>query len=307
MKVLITGGAGYIGTQITRLLNDNPSVSEIVIYDNLSRSNRNFFIGVEKLNTEKVRFVHGDLLDTAKLRASLQSVEIVYHLAANVTTPFSDQHPHLFEQVNHWGTAEVVYAIEATPSVKRLIYLSSASVYGASKEIYRLHETPQPKTFYGISKLRGEKHVQRMIPKLERCYILRCGNVYGYNKSMRFDAVINRFMFEANYNSRITIDGTGAQHRPFIHIDKIGEALSALSESDIVSGYYNVLDKNLAIGDIVEVIRELYPDLEMIFVNQHMDMRELQVEASPEISALFAKNKSTLKEELTHFREKFVF
>jgi len=55
------------------------------------------------------------------------------------------------------------------------------------------------------------------------------------------------------------------------------------------------------------VIRELYPDLEMIFVNQHMDMRELQVEASPEISALFAKNKGTLKEELTHFREKFVF
>src|SRR5690554_6921810 len=307
MKVLITGGAGYIGTQITRLLNDNPSVSEIVIYDNLSRSNRNFSIGVEKLNTEKVRFVHGDLLDTAKLRASLQSVEIVYHLAANVTTPFSDQHPHLFEQVNHWGTAEVVYAIEATPSVKRLIFLSSASVYGVSKDIYRVHETPQPKTFYGISKFRGEEHVRRLIPKLERCYILRCGNVYGYNKSMRFDAVINRFMFEANYNKLITIDGTGAQHRPFIHIDKIGAVLNALPESDIESGYYNVLDKNLAIGEVVEAIRELYPDLEMIFVNQHMDMRELQVEASPEMSALFAHNKSSLKEELEDFRKKFVF
>lgn len=307
MKVLLTGGAGYIGTEITDLLNKDPKVSEIIIYDNLSRSNRNFFIGKDKLNGGKVRFVHGDLLDTAKLRTTLKDVAIVYHLAANVTTPFADQQPHLYEQVNHWGTAEVVYAIEATPSVKRLVYLSSASVYGASKEICRIEDTPQPKTFYGISKFRGEKHVRRMISKLDRCYILRCGNVYGYNKSMRFDAVINRFMFQANFNSLISIDGTGKQHRPFIHINKIAAALNALTDSEIDSGFYNVVDKNLAIGEIVEVVRELYPELEMIFVNQHMDMRELQVEASPQMSALFAPIEGSFKEELKDFRKKFVF
>lgn len=307
MKVLITGGAGYIGTEITYLLSEDPKIDEIIIYDNLSRSNRNFFIGVDKLDFRKVRFVQGDLLDSRKLRNALQEVDVVYHLAANVTTPFADQHPHLFEQVNHWGTAELVYAVEATPSIKRLIYVSSASVYGASQEICRLEDVPQPRTFYGISKFRGEKHIKRMIPKLDKTYILRCGNVYGYNKSMRFDAVINRFMFEANYNKLITIDGTGEQHRPFIHIKKVSAALAALSHSDIESGYYNVLDHNLAIGEIVQIVRKLYPDLEMIFVNQHMDMRELKVEPSQEISNLFSHIKSGLEEELKAFKDSFVF
>lgn len=307
MKVLITGGAGYIGTALTNLLNKDSRIDKIVIYDNLSRNNRNFFIGVDKLDSEKVMFIQGDLLDTRKLRESLKGIDVVYHLAANVTTPFADQHPHLFEQVNHWGTAEVVYAVEATPSVKRLIYVSSASVYGTSNKMFRLEDTPQPKTFYGISKFRGEKQVHRMIPKLERCYILRCGNVYGYNKSMRFDAVINRFMFEANYKKLITIDGTGEQHRPFIHIDKVSTVLAALMDAEIESGIYNVVDRNLAIGEIVRSIRQLYPDLEMIFVNQHMDMRELQVEPSIEINHIFNHYTSFLDDELKQFMASFVF
>src|SRR5690554_1074266 len=307
MKVILTGGAGYIGTAIINRLNKDHRINEIVVYDNLSRSNRNFFIRTEKLSAEKVKFIQGDLLDTRKFRAALQGVDTVYHLAANVTTPFADQNPHLFEQVNHWGTAEVVYAVEATPSVKQLIYVSSASVYGASEEICRLEDEPQPETFYGISKLRAEKHIRRLIPKLRNCYILRCGNVYGYNKSMRFDAVINRFMFEANYKNLITINGTGEQHRPFIYIEKAAQALAALSNANLKSGTYNLVDQNLAIGEIVQVIRGLYPELEMIFVNQHMKMRELKVEISPEMNALFADNTDGLEEELKRFKAAFVF
>lgn len=307
MKLLITGGAGYIGTELIYLLNKEAAVSEIVVYDNLSRSNRNFFIGVQKLNPNKIRFVEGDILDTRKLRETMAGVEVVYHLAADVSTPFADRHPHLFEQVNHWGTAEVVYAVEATPSVRRLIYTGSASSYGASDSPFTIDSIPQPKTFYGISKFRGEKHVQRMIPKLEKVFVLRCGNVYGYSKSMRFDAVINKFMFQANYNRLIHIDGNGKQHRPFISIQKIATVLSRLITSELQSGIYNAVDKNPAIGEIVEVLRKIYPELEMIFVNQSMDMRNLQVEPSPEIQALFPEIEENLEEELLRFKEAFVF
>lgn len=307
MKILITGGAGYIGTELVYLLHQNPEISQIIVYDNLSRSNRNFFIGVKKMNLSKVQFIQGDILDTRKLRIVMQKVNFVYHLAADVTTPFADRHPHMFEQINNWGTAEVVYAIEASESVRKLVYISSASVYGVSEDEFTTESIPQPKTFYGISKYRGENHIKRLIPKIEKTYILRCGNVYGYSKSMRFDAVINKFMFQANYNKLINIDGTGKQKRPFIHIDKIALALSKLIHSEIESGIYNAIDKNLAIGEIVEIIRKLYPELEMIFVNQHMDMRNLQVKSSSEINALFSKIQLNLEEELSFFKGAFVF
>jgi UDP-glucose 4-epimerase len=305
MHVLITGGAGYIGTALVEQLSNAAEVKEITVYDNLSRANRNFFIGSNKLTQKKVKFIQGDLLDSRKLKTALEGVDLVYHLAANVTTPFSDQNPHLFEQVNHWGTAELTYAVEKS-QVKRLLYLSSVSVYGASEDIYRLHDEANPQTFYGISKLRGEEHVERLSDKLET-FIIRCGNVYGYNKSMRFDAVINRFLFEANFSGRITINGTGEQHRPFVHIQDAAAVLSALSKAELPKGTYNLVDQNLAIGEVVEALRQVYPDLEMLFVNQHMKMRELKVEASAELRAFFTDEETPLAQQLLKFREAFTF
>jgi len=221
-----------------------------------------------------------------------------------VTTPFSDQNPHIFEQVNHWGTAELVYAIEES-AVKRLVYLSSVSVYGASEHFYTLEDSPLPKTFYGISKWRGEQHVERLMNKMNTA-VVRCGNVYGYNKSMRFDAVVNKFMFEANFSKRISINGTGDQYRPFIHIHKAVKALAALAVNDLESGFYNLVDRNLAVGEIVEVLRRIYPDLEMIFVNQHMKMRQLRVKGSEEL-ATYWENQMSFEEELLQFKEQFTF
>ncbi len=305
MKLLITGGAGYIGTSLIEYLVQKEKVKEIVIYDNLSRGNRNLFIGAVKLKGAKVSFIQGELLDSKRLNEVLKGVEVVYHLAANVTTPFSDQNPHLFEQVNNWGTAELVYALEKS-DVKRFIYLSSVSVYGTSNSNKKVGDDLNPRTFYGISKMRGEGHARRLMDKMET-YIIRCGNVYGYNKSMRFDAVINTFIFEANYKNRITVNGTGEQKRPFIHIDRVSTVLSEMCNSKIESGTYNLVDKNLAIGEVVKELREVYPDLEMLFVNQHMKMRELQVETSIEMKQLFEKNIRSLKEELIEFKEAFTF
>ncbi len=303
MNVLITGGAGYIGSGLTyRLVNDS-QIDKVIIYDNLSRGNRNLFIGQSRLR--KVEFIQGDLLDSRSLGKALIGVDVVYHLAANVTTPFSDQNPHLFEQVNHWGTAELVNAIEKS-SVSTLIYLSSASVYGASKTAKKVGDELNPGTFYGISKMRGEEQVLRLNDKV-KTYIIRCGNVYGYNKSMRFDAVINAFLFDANFKKRITVHGTGEQKRSFIYITKATEALAKLTHGSVKRGTYNLVDRTMAVGEIVEEIRKLFPNLEFLFINQHMQMRELQVEPSQKISALFEKMGFSFLEELEQFRDSFTF
>lgn len=303
MNILITGGAGYIGTELTNRLNIDDKIESITIYDNLSKGNRNLFIGHPKLSN-KVKFISGDLLDSRTLKKALIGIDTVYHLAAKVSTPFSDQGSHEFEQINNWGTAELVYAIEES-NVKTLVYLSSVSVYGASTDIVEVGSNPNPQTFYGISKLRGEGHIKRLSDKITT-YILRCGNVYGYSKSMRFDAVINKFMFEANYNKKIAVNGDGLQFRSFININKVSEILHQLSNGKLPSDIYHLTQYNLSVVEIVDELKELYPELEMLFVNQHMKQKEIRVTSDDRINQLITL-KTSFKQELTEFKERFTF
>jgi UDP-glucose 4-epimerase len=306
MKVLVTGGAGYIGTELVSSLISRPDVEQVIVYDNLSRPNHNFFLGLRLKNHNKIKFVKGELLDSRALRKALKGVEVVYHLAAKVTTPFANADAHGYEQVNHWGTAELVYAIEDS-DVKRFIYASSTGVYGSSNIPAHEDKPPDPKTFYAVSKLRGEDHVRRLIGKIDT-YIMRCGNVYGYSKSMRFDAVINKFIFDANFTRLITIQGDGKQSRTFIHIEMVAKALSNLLVADLPSDVYNIVDKNLTVLDILDVLKEIMPDLEFIFINQHLRLHELNVKVNPLITdTLGIRNSRTLKEELIDFMAKFSF
>ena len=306
MKVLVTGGAGYIGTELTNMLIARPDVDQVVVYDNLSRPNFNFFLGLKLNNHHKISFVKGELLDSRALKKVLKGVDVVYHLAAKVTTPFANDDAHIYEQINHWGTAELVYAIENS-DVKRFIYVSSTGVYGSSNIPAHEDKQPDPKSFYAVSKLRGEEHVRRLIGKIDT-YIMRCGNVYGYSKSMRFDAVINKFVFEANFNKLITIQGDGKQSRTFIHIEMLSKALANLLTADLPGDVYNVVDKNLTVLDILDVLKELIPPLEFIFINQHLRLHELNVKVNPLITdTLGIRNNRTLKEEITEFLTKFSF
>lgn len=305
MKVLITGGAGYIGTELAYELEKLNDIEEIIIYDNLSRGNYNLLIGHKKFG-KNVTLIQGDLLDTRMLKKALIGVDVVYHLAAKVTTPFADQNPHLFEQVNHWGTAELVYAIEES-DVKKLIYISSASVYGASSEEVDVDSPINPKTFYGISKMRGEEHVSRLFDATTDTYIIRCGNVYGYSKSMRFDSVINRFIFDANYKHRISINGDGEQHRSFIHIDKTANILAKIVEGKLKEGRYDLVENNLSINYIADTLKELYPNMEMLYVNQQLKLRELKVKPNEVINSLTDIETRSLKQVLTEFKEAFTF
>lgn len=306
MKILITGGAGYIGRAVTKILLPIPEVDEVISYDNLSRGNNNCFIGSRFEYGEKLRLVEGELLDTRKLQKSLAGVDVVIHLAARVTTPFANTDPHFFEQTNHWGTAELVYAVENT-DVNKLIYVSSTAVYGPSTEKKQETSSTNPTTYYGISKLRGEDHVRRL-GETKNSIVLRLGNIYGFNDCMRFDAVINRFLFDANFKRRIQIHGSGLQYRAFIHIDHAAKLLRELVVNSVPTGTYHAVDRNLQILEIADELRAIYPDLELLFADQHMKLPELRVSTNTCLKSLIDfPIPGNLPQELLEFQKCFSF
>ncbi|MEQ9658578.1 NAD-dependent epimerase/dehydratase family protein, partial [Fulvivirga sp.] len=124
----------------------------------------------------------------------------------------------------------------------------------------------------------------------------------------RFDAVINKFVFEANFNKKITIHGDGRQHRSFIHIDQIAKALAGLLNNTISSGTYNLVARDLVVLDIVDVLKELIQELEFIFVNQHLKLRELKIQPNDELnSKLGIDTSKSFKDEITEFRNHLSF
>ncbi len=309
MKILITGGAGYIGTELVKKLVNHPEVEEIIIYDNLTRGSYSFFL-TQGIGGDHIRFIQADLLNTRKLNKIVQEVDVVYHLAARIQTPFAETDPHLFEQVNHWGTAELSYAIEQAPNIKAFIHVSSISVYGASNKGKMLNDSSKvnPRTNYGISKMRGEGFVERLM-NLNRfpVYILRLGNVYGYSTSMRFDAVINKFAFEANFLKKINIHGDGQQSRAFIHINQLSINLAQIPFKNIPSGTYNMIDSNHSIMDIAMLMKDLVPDLEMLFINQHLKLKDMLVDENCKIYEYLEKEPSSLKLEIIEMINQFAF
>lgn len=304
MKILVTGGAGYIGTALVDALARREDVSEVVVYDNLSRSNPNLFIS-ESMPSDSIRFIRGDILDTRRLARELEGVDLVYHLAARVSTPFADADFHGLDQVNHWGCAELSYLLETHP-VGRVVYLSSTSVYGASEESVSLDTAPQPRTAYGISKFRGEQMLTRLEAHVP-VHIVRCANVYGYNKSMRFDAVINRFMFDAHYSGRLTIHGSGQQTRAFVHIESLVRCLLAAGLEGALPGVSNVVERRASIEEIASQVADVYSGLELLYIQQDMRLRNLYVEPDPRLDELSVLDTRSLGEQLQEFRRHFAF
>lgn len=289
MKILVTGGAGYVGTELCRRLEKLEEVEEIIVYDNLQRGDYNFFFRHEtEAKSQKLRFVFGDILDSRKISKNLKGIDVVYHLAAKSANPLSGEGAHQFDQINHWGSAELSYALEKS-DVKKLIYLSSTFVYGFNTGIKSEQEAILPDTFYGKSKYAGEKFLKRLQDKME-VYIFRAGNVYGYSRSMRFDTVINKFTLEAHYKNRITIMGDGEQQRAFIDIDSIARFLAeVIAGIDLNPGIYNLVNDNLSVLDIVDALKELYPNLETFFIAQNQKMNGQTVLESPDLKPFVQK------------------
>ena len=301
MKLLVTGGAGYIGTHAIKHLSGSPEVDSIVVYDNLSHGRHGFFTGFD-MSGSSMQFIRGEILDTRSLKKALDGVDVVLHLAARVSTPFANGDPHMFEQVNHWGTAELSYLLEES-SVQKVVYVSSASVYGISNEVKTVDDRPIPGSWYGTSKLRGERMLLRLRDRMQ-VVVLRCANVYGYSPSIRFDAVINRFVRQAHFERRISIEGDGQQYRPFAHIDMVAETLLRCCTDFSESGIFNLSERNLRIWDIAQELQQIYPDLETMFIEQDMVRQSLMIEPSPELGGLCQRS---FRENIDAFISNFSF
>jgi len=307
MKVLVTGGAGYLGTALVPALAARTGVDEVIVYDNLSRGNYNLFIShSQRMGDGRVRFEQADLLDSRRLAEIVAGVDVVYHLAARATTPFSDLDAHFFEQTNNWGTAELVYAVESSGRAQRLIYTSSASVYGSVDEPADERTPPNPQAFYSASKRRGEEHVQRLSDTLDTT-IVRLGTLYGYSPGIRFDTVVNRFAFDAQFHGRVTIHGSGHQQRPFLHVDHAVAALLSLLDESAPTGITNLCDRNLSVLEIVDALQAVRPGLEFIFINQHLRMRELRMDPDTALARHAGLVPSDFGRELGEFQDRFAF
>ena len=303
MRIMITGGAGYIGNELVYRLSAEPGIDDILVYDNLCKGNYNLFTGLRKVPGNNVRFIQADILDSRSLRSCMAGMDIVIHLAARVEAPFADQNAHDFEQTNHWGTAEVVYGAEEA-GVARLIYLSSQAVYGQGAVTSAAHPRV-PASFYGLSKMRGEDHVLRLMEKTP-VQLVRCANVYGYSKNLRFETLVNQLVFDAHFTRRVAIHGDPGHTMTHISLYHLVEVLAQMVKRDMDSDVYNLSQRAMATGELLEALKALYPDLETIFVDQHIPLKDLTIACDQRLSALRTDG-STMLDDLVKFRELFTF
>lgn len=273
MKVLVTGGAGYVGASLLGALAARSQIDAITLYDNLSR--QEFALFSQGSSSGKAELVVGDILDGWSLRRALEGTEVVIHLAAAVHHPTSDRDGHIFDQVNNWGSAAVAGAIEEAPDVRRVIYLSSVAVYGSGATPSDETSPTAPSTFYGVTKLRGEEHFRRLHDP--EVVVVRSGNVYGLNSASRYDSVINQMVFAGRFSGRVRVEGSGEQTRSFVPVTGLADALAELTVAPSVSGTHNFVSATYSVRQIAETLLELAPTTDMLFVDQDMQLSSVEV------------------------------
>ncbi len=266
--VLITGGCGYIGSQLIRDLADDERFGDVKvrILDNLQREGYRALMDLPPQGDYE--FVEGDILDPVVVRRCLTDVDAVVHLAAVVRTPLSFDHPAWTKQVNYWGTVQLVEAcLEA--GIRRFIFTSSASVYGPGGPF---DETAVclPIGPYAQSKLRAEYAVMAAVERGLEPTVLRLGTVFGYAPMMRFDAVANRFAYLAGVGRPLTVYGTGEQMRPFVHVRDASAAIRfcLVHPSKTAAETFNVVGENASVLDLVEAVRATKPIVRVRYTEQ---------------------------------------
>ncbi len=247
--------------------------------------------------------MQADILDSRSLQRAMQGIDIVVHLAARVEAPYADQNAHDFEQTNHWGTAEVVYSAEDA-GIKRFIYLSSQSVYGQGN-ITTSQDPRAPTSYYSLSKMRGEEHVLRLMEKIP-VQLIRCANVYGYSKNLRVETMVNQFIFDAHFSNRVAIHGNPEHTTTHISVYRVVETLARMIRREMDSDTYNLSHRAMSTIELVEALREIYPEVETIYVDQHIPLHDLTIECDERLRGLLPGD-TTMVEDLVKFRELFTF
>ncbi len=232
-RSLVTGGAGFIGSNLVRALLGEGS--EVVVLDDLSTGSRENLAEV----SDDVRWIEGSILDDSALREAMEGVQRVFHLAAQVSVPASMQAPSYNDAVNCRGTQSVLEAARAA-GVGRVVYSASCAVYGNAPGLPK-HEgsTLSPESPYAASKYYGEvlAGVWSRSMGLEVAS-LRYFNVFGARQSPSggYAAAIPIFIQKTLDGAPITIHGDGEQTRDFVHVDNVVSANLLASRADGAPG-----------------------------------------------------------------------
>lgn len=257
-KVLVTGGAGFIGSHLVdRLLTEG---YEVMVLDDFSAGR------MENISSHRgereFHLVRGDVRDVGLVEKVVDDVDGVFHLAALVDVALSVENPVLFDEVNVVGTLNLLRAC-VDSAVARFVFASSAAVYGDSKPARKMEDMhPEPISPYGVSKLAAENYVQvfNELYGLETM-CLRCFNVYGPRQGLAssYSGVITAFISRLLKGEPPVIHGDGKQTRDFVHVDDVVSAnILALESKNGVGGVFNIASGSaITVDELARILQQI--------------------------------------------------
>lgn len=251
MRILITGGAGFIGSHIAEHFNGK---AEIRVLDNLRSG---YLHNLEGLDVE---FIRGDVRDRAAVAKAVEGCDYVFHLAAMISVPESMFKMEECVDINVNGLLTVLEE-SAKAGVKKLCFSTSAAIYGDNPVVPKVETMiPEPKSPYAITKLDGEYYcnIFTQTGKLKTA-CLRYFNVFGPRQDPKsaYAAAVPIFTAKAIVNEDITIFGDGEQTRDFIYVKDIVEANVFMATHDFTGVYNIAYGGRITINDLVKQIMEV--------------------------------------------------
>jgi len=253
MKVLITGGAGFIGHNIAIHLKEKGF--EVQVLDSFERSTE---LAVKRLREASIPATKIEIRNINQVKNVLHDADAVVHAAAYIDVAESMEKPLLYLNNNILGTASIAKA-SLDSGVGLFIYLSSAAVYGDPVKLPIVEDHPtSPLSPYGLSKLMGEDVVRFFSKYGLKHVILRLFNVYGLGQKSAYAGVITKFLERAGEKLPPVVYGDGEQTRDFIHVDDVAKAVELTIKTSQVNGVFNIGSGNpVKIRDLAKLVMRL--------------------------------------------------
>ncbi|QLD87463.1 NAD(P)-dependent oxidoreductase [Natronomonas halophila] len=258
MRILVTGGCGYIGSALVPRLLEDDRVGEVVVFDSLTSGSPRNLAGCLGNN---LQFRRGDVRVYGDVESAMRGVDRVIHLAA--ITGADSTHDRRAETfaVNRDGTENVLTAVRKF-DVENVVYASSCNNYGRAATTDIDEETEQnPLNPYAESKVESEELLAEAVDEYGvDATALRMSTNYGWAAGIRFNLVVNHFVFRALTDRPLTVYGDGSNWRPFIHVQDAARAYAdAVLDPDSWPQFvYNVgsNEGNYRVSEIAEIVRE---------------------------------------------------
>lgn len=303
-KILVVGGASYLGSILCRKLLDKSY--KVKVLDHLMYGDD----GIKELyNNQNFEFIKGDIRNLQIVMKAAKGTDAVIHLAAIVGDPASVLNPEETIETNYLAT-KILAEVCKYSQINRFVFASTCSVYGANPipEI-KLSEDSllTPISLYAEMKLKSEQAILELVDENFSPTILRIGTLYGLSPRMRFDLVINLLTAKAVVDKKINIFG-GDQWRPFIHVKDIADAFIKCIEAPInkIKGeIFNVgaNEQNYQLREIGEIIHNEVPDSKLIIEKKDIDSRSYNVSFNKIQNVLGFKPKCTIKGAITEIKD----